>query len=338
MKSKIPFFTIIIFLVTLGASKAQQVSPYQTGHNSVCFINVRDMAKMSPGLFIISYNYFAKSNSFADQYGNKYTELELPTLNSSLAVDVGTFATVPAIYWGSPKEILGGATYVAGIVPNYMWANINARFTHTSGSIDSSFSTQGAMKLNGWGDLFVTPFGLSYGWTHADLTVNYGFTAPTGRYDVSADDNVGLGFWTHQFQGYGYYYPKEDQSTAIMAGLTYELNGKIKDEDYNPGNRLSLEYGVSQYLSDRLEIGAMGGHNWQISDDRGEDAGLNATVHDRVSTMAFSAAYWAVKDRLYVSAKYMFDYGARQRFFVRGGIISLIFVPNIMDGHRKRTN
>ena len=120
-----------------------------------------------------------------------------------------------------------------------------------------------------------------------------------------------------------------------MLGLTYELNTKIKDEDFNPGNRFSLEYGISQYITDRFEVSAMGGNNWQVSDDKGEDAGWNATYHDRKATLGLGAAYWAVKQRLYVSARYMFDYGARQRFLTPGFMVNLIFVTNAMDGVKK---
>lgn len=338
IKLKAEFLFLIGFLLITTLSQSQTVSPFQTGHNSSCFINVRDMAKMAPGLFIIDYNYFAYTNEYTDANGVKHSDFQLPATNSSLAVDLNTFAIVPAIFWGSTFDILGGATYVAGVVPNYMWANVNARLDHQGGEIDSAFTVQEAAKLTGFGDLFITPVGLSYGWTHADFTINYGFTAPTGRYVQGADDNIGLGFWTNQFQGYGYYYPQEDQSTAFMLGLTYEINSKIKDEDFKPGSRLTLEYGISQYLSERFELSAMGGNNWQISDDKGEDVGLNASIHDRLNTLAFSAAYWAVKGRLYISAKYMFDYAGRQRFLTQGGMINLIFVTNAMDGVKKEKN
>ncbi|HXV60899.1 MAG TPA: hypothetical protein VEK15_09400 [Vicinamibacteria bacterium] len=35
-------------------------------------------------------------------------------------------------------------------------------------------------------------------------------------------------------EGYGYYYPRPDKSTAVMLGLVYELNGKIDDVDVYP--------------------------------------------------------------------------------------------------------
>ena len=324
------------FLFVANNALSQTVSPLQTGHYMTVFTNVRDMAKMAPGLAIMSYNYYATANTYADRNGTKYEQIILDTINTSLNIEMSTFATVPAFYWGSTFTILGGATYCVGIVPNYYWANANIVARTGGGNIDTTYTERVNAKLSGFGDLFVAPLGLSWGWTHFDATFYYGFTAPTGRYETGADDNIGLGFWTHQFQGFGYWYPNKSQATAFMLGLTYELNTKIKGEDFNPGDRFSLEYGFSQYLSERFEISIMGGNNWQIADDKGEEVTWNAGIHDRKGTVGFSAAVWAVKQRLYVAAKYMVDYGARQRFLTPGFMVNLIFVTNAMDGVKKQ--
>ncbi len=333
--------TIVLFFVITMTGVSQTVSPLQTGHYMTVFTNVRDMAKMSPGLFVLSYNYYAQGDSYGDRNGTRHDNIILDTINTRLDIDVSTFATAPAFFWGSKFTILGGATYCAGIVPNYYWANANIVARTGGGYIDTTYTERVEAKLSGFGDLFVAPLGLSWGWKHFDATFYYGFTAPTGRYETGADDNIGLGFWTHQFQGFGYWYPKESQTTAFMLGLTYELNSKIKGEDFNPGNRFSLEYGLSQYITERFEISFMGGNNWQISDDKGEEVNWNAAVHDRKGTLGFSAAVWAVKERLYVGARYMFDYGAIQRFYTPGFMVNLIFVTNAMDGiksNKKSTN
>jgi hypothetical protein len=99
-----------------------------------------------------------------------------------------------------------------------------------------------------------------------------------------------------------------------------------------PGNRFSLEWGVSQYLSERLELGVQGGHNWQISDDSGDNVYWDPTFHDRKSTLAFSAGYWPWKEHLNLTLKYSFDYGIRQRFKNNCFMVNLVFVPGILDG------
>ena len=327
---------VISILFLANSAFAQTVSPLQTGHNMTVFTNVRDMAKMGPGLVALSYNYYAQGNTYGDRNGDKHDDIILDTLNTRLQIEASTFATVPALYWGSTFTILGGATYCVGIVPNYYWANANIVAQTGGGNIDTTYTERVNAKLSGFGDLFVAPLGLSWGWTHFDATFYYGFTAPTGRYETGADDNIGLGFWTHQFQGYGYWYPNKSQATAFMLGLTYELNTKIIDADFNPGDRLSLEYGLSQYLTERFEISIMGGNNWQIADDKGEEVSWNAAIHDRKGTVGFAAGVWAVKQRFYVAAKYMVDYGARQRFYTPGFMINMIFVTNAWDGVKKQ--
>jgi hypothetical protein len=173
---------------------------------------------------------------------------------------------------------------------------------------------------------------LCWALTNFDLTFSYGFAAPTGRYNTGADDNVGLGFWTHQFQGYGYYYPSPSKATALMLALTYELNGKIKDADVNPGNRLSLEWGLSQYLTEQFEVTVQGGHNWQISDDSGSDVYWDPSFHDRKNTIAFGGSFWPWPDWLNISLKYAFDFGARGRLEADYWMLNLIFLTNTLTG------
>ncbi len=99
-----------------------------------------------------------------------------------------------------------------------------------------------------------------------------------------------------------------------------------------PGNRLSLEWGLSQYLATWLELGVGGAHNWQITDDSGEDVFWDPTVHDRKSTMLFSAGFWPWAMRFYVGAKYGFDYGVRQRFDNTNLMLNFVFITNLLNG------
>ena len=162
--------------------------------------------------------------------------------------------------------------------------------------------------------------------------MGYWFAAPTGRYERGATDNLGLGFWTHAFQGFGYYYPFEHQALGLEAGLTFETHSKTKDTDLRTGNRLSLEYGASLWPSGWLELGVGGAHNWQISDDTGSDVFWDPTVHDRKSMVNFTAAFMPVFMRFYIVAKYGFDYGARQRFDGHNFMLHFYFVTGLLDG------
>jgi len=331
-------------LIILGFSikiKAQQVSPFQTGHYSTAFSNIRDMGRGAPGLAIVWYNQYMYSNQYADKDGNLRKEIPLDYFDPNLppvdlSIELGSFATVPAFFYGLPKPVFGGAQWMIGVVPSYIRADASIVTEQRGGVIDPDLNQEASATLTGFGDLYVAPLGLTWSLDHWDFTFYYGFTAPTGRYETGADDNIGLGFWTHQPQAYTYYYPKVDQSTALMMGLTYEYNTKIKGEDFNPGNRFSLEYGISQYVSDRWELGIMGGHNWQISDDKGEDVIWDASVRDKKSTLAFTAGYWAWSERLQIVGKYGFDYNAVQRFKTNMFMVNVIFATNALTGSKSK--
>ena len=337
--SLIIFLIAVISLFQSTPATAQQVSPFNTGHYMTALSNVRDYSKMPAGLFILSYNYYGWGNSYADRDGQKHSSIFLEDIdpglpNAELNVNVNVFATVPSIFWGSEFTLLGGATYVAGIFPTYTLANVLVVAKQGETNVDTVFTESAEAKLSGFADINIIPFGLSWGWKHFDATFYYSFYAPSGRYETGADDNIGLGFWTHEFQGFGYWYPDVSQATALMMGLTYETNSKVKGEELIPGDRLSLEWGLSQYLSERFELTVIGGHNWQIADDKGDDVNWDASYHDRKSTAAFGIAYWAVKKRLYIAGKYMVDYGARQRFLTNGVMLNLIFVTNALAGDK----
>ncbi|MGA9239180.1 MAG: hypothetical protein WBV75_08955, partial [Robiginitalea sp.] len=67
------FLLIVIIGYGVQELKAQQVSPFQTGHYSPAFSNVRDMARGAPGLAIVWYNQYMFSNKYADRDGNLYS-------------------------------------------------------------------------------------------------------------------------------------------------------------------------------------------------------------------------------------------------------------------------
>ena len=72
--------------------------------------------------------------------------------------------------------------------------------------------------------------------------------------------------------------------------------------------------------------------SWQVTDDSGTDVIWDPSYHDRKSTLLFSAGFWPWAGRLYVAAKYGFEYGVRQRFKNNHLMVNLIWVTNALDG------
>jgi len=268
----------ILLLVTLGLfgllnASAQRVSAYQAGSYQPALMNVRDLAPPEAGLVFIDYNYWNNSTSYVDRDGNEVNNLEidLTPINPDLGIvtldleqQVSGYTNVPVIFYSSKFKILG-ARYMASVNPIFLTSNFRMNVHLSDTSVTATANT------GGFGDLSFLPLGL--GWSFGDkIDISFFYTvyAPTGRYETGADDNIGKGYWTHQFQAPFYLYFSE-KATALFLMPTFEVNGKLKDSDVRPGNRFTIEYGISQYVTPWLELEILNGHNWQISEDTGRD-------------------------------------------------------------------
>ena len=330
---------IAAWLVILAAATAgaQVVSPMQAGHYFPGIMDVRDLTNPPPGLFFALYNVHVSSDTYIDRGGNRLREINLSELDPALPdlavdLDLSAFTSVPVIAWASSFKVLG-ATWVPFVVlPAYTTADTRVFAETTPGPIVPPVGTGVSSSVSGLGDIFVQPMGLSWGFKSFDLMAAYGFYAPTGRYETGASDNIGLGFWTHQFQAFGYWYPMESRATSLMLGLTWEINSDIEDVDVQPGDRLSVEWGVSQYLTRRFEFTFQGAHNRQVGDDSGRDVWWDPSVHDWKNSLVVGLNYWMVPDRLYLAFKYGWDHSMRQRFDNDMLILNLLWAPGILNG------
>jgi hypothetical protein len=253
----------------------------------------------APGLYGVLYNYFYLSDRLNDGDGNEINSVTInprrgPGVTLGVDVDLDIYVLAPTLLWVSPWKIVG-AKYGAFITPTFANASVGASLATTTGrGIDAETAHFDV------GDLFVQPFWLGWTLTHWDFAFGYGFYAPLGKYDTDtvtlprgatvtaeSSDNIGLGFWTHQVQGAATWYPWAHKGTAVVAALTYEIHGDKEDFDLTPGQNLTLNWGISQFLplqKDQkllLEVGLTGYSSWQITDDSGSDAS-NPNVHDQV--------------------------------------------------------
>src|SRR6266516_3587459 len=160
--------------------------------------------------------------------------------------------------------------------------------------------------------------------------LRYGFYAPVEKYNTStatlpvvgpvtveSSDNLGYGFWTHQFQGAVAWYPMTNKATAVVAALTYETNGKKEDFDLTPGDNLTLNWGISQFLplkkdmSLLLEVGPAGYDTWQITHDSGSAA---TNTLDQVHAVGGQLGLTYLPWVLSVNLHGFYDYLAEDRF------------------------
>jgi len=284
-------------------------------------INARDYANPeTSGLIAIDYNVFFSSDQYYDRNGDKTENLDL---------DLSGYLNALALVYVSPEiSFLGNARYIGILSPNYATTNYSAGINIIEDTVPSINGS-----VSGVGDLGIAPLYLTWslGEDKFDVTTGYMFMIPTGRYETGADDNIGLGYWNHILQVFTYYYLMQ-KATALYFGNTFEFHSKVKDVDVRPGSRYTIEYGVSQYLSERFEITIQGGNTWQVSEDSGDDVYWDSSFKDRNSTVGAGVGYWPVKEKLYTNLKWWTNYGMRQHFNVNAFQLQLIYIPGVLQG------
>jgi len=311
-------------------------------HYSPGGAGIRDFAMPEAGFYAGLYNYAYQSHRLNDANGNTINSVTInpgPGQGTTLGVnvDVDQYGLTPTLTWVAPWK-LADIKFGANISPSFANSSLGASLSTVTGRARS-----GSASSFGVGDLFVQPFWLGLTLTNWDFALGYGFYAPVGRYHTetitlgplgpfktTAPDNIGLGFWTHQIQGAVYWYPRADQRLAVMAALTYEINGNKEGFDLIPGQHLTLNWGVSKYFpltsneNLMLELGPAGYDSWQITDDTGSNA-RNPGVHDQVhgvgGQLGITYAPWNVT----LDFLYFYEFYAVDRFQGQSLSINLAF-------------
>ncbi len=318
-----------VCVAALAALVAATAAAGEVGHFAPGVLNIRDVAMPPPGFYGAVYNYYYTTDRLNDRNGNKVDSVTIgpgPGVTLDIDVDVDIYVVAPSLIWVSPWTI-AGARYGAFISPSFSTSSVGAALaTATGRGVNAEISSFGA------GDMYVQPLWLGWTLPHWDLALGYGFYAPVGEYDVEtvdfpvigplrveASDNIGLGFWTHQFQGAVVWYPWEHRATAVTGALTYEIHHEKEGFDFRPGSHLSLNWGASQYVpltSDQtllLEVGLAGYSQWQVTDDTGSDA-RNPDVHDEVHAVGGQFGLTYVPWNAVMNFHYFYEFAAEDRF------------------------
>lgn len=327
---------VLFYSIIINNGYAQRVSAYQAGSYQPGLLNLRDWATIeTPGLLFMDYNYWNKSNSYMDRFGNKVSSLEINGTTLNLNTQISGYTNVPVVFYASNLKILKGR-YMASINPMFVSSNYKTNIHHST-TPELKYTSSG--NSGGIGDIVIMPLGLGWSFNNKiDLSFLYTIYAPTGKYNTGAVDNLGKGYWTHQFQLPTYFYINE-KATAFLLMPTFEMNGNVKDANVQVGNRFTVEYGISHYVNSWLELEILNGHNWQITSDKGEDAWWIETPldsKDQTSNISFGAGIWTYKSRLNLRLKYAMDYGTKQRYQSNFLSFSAIFIPNILNNTNKK--
>lgn len=281
---------LVLVLIATGQTVAQVRGVYPAG-----------MSATNSG--VTPQSGFTYSNLLAIYSRNEFRGTRgevLATGGQSVIMDLNSFV------WVSRKEMLGGARF-----------SMSATLPVANNSLSSD--VQGPIGGGeGFADSYYQPFIL--GWTkeRAAFRAVYGFLAPTGKFKVNANDNVGSGYWTHALSSGQTIYLTQNKRTSFSAFQMYEFHTEQQGTQIKPGQTLDLDYSLAHVIplpkDLGLQIGLAGYNQWQTTDKTGPTiTPEQAAAHYRVNAVGF-AVNVNLPARVNVGVKYFKEFANRSTF------------------------
>jgi hypothetical protein len=261
---------ILLFLLLLPLP----LDASEIGHFFPAVLRPRDVTMPAPGTYFVDYNTYYSASTYKDRNGDEADTVTIGGVPVNIDVNVNSFMFTPGVLHTTNWEIFG-ARYGFFLLQPFGNLSVGAALNTLTGqglsAEDSSF---------GIGDTFVQPLWLGWDMRQSQVALGYGFYAPTGKYDSGSPSNVGLGFWTHQFQAAGTFYLDPRERTAFTSSLSYELHGEKDGVDVTPGDDITLTFGADHEFVIRKKwlgnIGLSFYGQWQIFSDTGSTATSDA--------------------------------------------------------------
>lgn len=232
-------------------------------------------------------------------------------LDVNLTADADLVFVNPSYVFASP--VLGGqlAVGMTGLAGRND-TSLDGTLTLSSGN--RVFTRHGTLDstLTGVGDLYPQ---ISLRWNsgvHNFMTYMTG-DIPVGDYNSTRLANLGIGHGAFDGGlGYTYFDPKKGHEFSAVAGMTY--NFENPDTGYRNGADFHLDWGASQFLSEHLQVGAVGYFYDQVSGDTGGNPRLGG-FESRVAGVGPQIGYVIPVGKLqgYVNVKGYWEFAAQNR-------------------------
>jgi hypothetical protein len=304
-------------------------------------MNIRDfLVPEQPGMYAALYLGNYSTDKLKDKNGNTIDKATFEAgttlgpgigpgipagirITADLDVNLDMYLIAPTFVWNTGYKILG-ADYAMLISLPFANTSIGAALsTVTNINLANRAVSRGrdlsvddsAFDIS---DMYVQPLWLGWHGKHYDVSTGYGLYAPTGKYDKSDIANTGLGFWGHQFQLAGAYYPFEHKGTALMLAGTYEINHETAGKDFTQGSHFTLNWGLSQFLPITddvlLELGPAGYSQWQVQDNHGTDQPRFLNSPNQVHAVGGQIGVALPKAKAQFTFHYFTEFDAESRF------------------------
>ena len=298
--------TTLLGVVTIVVSLTTPVWADFYGHHSPGGWGLQSGSQVPPpGGFLLTPLYSTyHSDKLVDSNGD---EVNLTGLSRDITVNaLGLFG-----WWVSKYEILG--------------ANWGMMATIYSADNAIEFPTFAVKNDFGLGDIYLQPINLGWHLKQVDFMVTYGIYFPTGRYKLGANDNTGLGMWTHEFGAGTTIYFDQEKKWHFSAMCYFEISSEKEDTDIDVGNILTVEGGLGRsWYEGALSVGIAYYAQWKLTEDT--IGGLNKIDPRLPSSLTLnrSRIYGLgpevnipiiIKGKLIsiITARYQWELGARAR-------------------------
>lgn len=280
------------------------------GHFTGGSFNPNDYFLPANSGFVVSLYYSYTSAEFFNNRGRKTDLITIgnnPPLTIAMGTKVNTHSAIPMlIYFGKKRVLKARWGFMALPIWNNPSANIAMDFYLGQANVSAS-----RLRVNsfGAGDFYLQPIWLSWDKKKFSTAVSYGIWVPTGKYKVNASDNIGLGYFSHNFRLAARYRPKPQ--VTLMGALTLEANHKQKKIDFTEAPHLTVDFGAASSLKGGHELGIFGFGMWQTGSDRGSKAVLNK---DRMMGVGLFGSYWIKPGKLGLLGRFSQNFGIRNRY------------------------
>jgi hypothetical protein len=186
-----------------------------------------------------------------------------------------------SLIWVSSKRILGARFSAAATLPfakNDLTSDIHGPISGGSGFADS----------------YYMPFILGWNAKRADIRVTYGFLAPTGRFAVAANNNVGSGYWTHALSSGQTFYLTGDKRVNLSGFEMYEFHTAQEGTGVHPGQTFDLDYSLMGLVLRRPHLALQAGVAGYEARQTTAKVGPNITPEESADRYAVNAFGFAL--------------------------------------------
>jgi hypothetical protein len=226
---------------------ASQARAQLLGHNTPGDFGLQSGSQAPPGIYLVAPLYVRyDADTLRNGLGNQ----------SPAETKVSMNAYVFGATWVSNTKVLG-ANYSLQL---YLPLTNNALEAPILG-LDQSTDT-------GLTDVYLQPINLGWHTKNADLIAGVGIFAPTGRYELGADDNLGLGMWSFEVFGGTTFFFDEAKSWHVATTAFYETHTKKAGSDVRVGDILTFEGGLGKsFKQGLLNVGLAYYAQFKVTDD-----------------------------------------------------------------------